>query len=92
MIWWINFTSNAIVLAVCLWAVLNPRVHTKIVGTVSMSSLGLFSAMNILKPGFAGVFSIESQTFANASLACLALWFYVRYQHYLTEGKSHESD
>ena len=57
MILWANFISNAIVLAVCLWAVLNPRVHTHIVGTISLSGLGLFSAMKILKPDFAGIFS-----------------------------------
>ncbi len=83
MIWWANFISNAIVLAVCLWVVLNPRVHTHIFGTVSLSCLGLISAMNVLKPGFAGFFSAESQTFANVSLACLALWFYARYCRYL---------
>lgn len=83
MIWWANFVSNAIVLAVCVWAVLNPRVHTHIVGTVSLSCLGLFSAMSIFKPGFAGFFSAQSQTFANVSLACLALWFYLRFRQYL---------
>ena len=56
MIWWINCIANSIVLTVCLWAVLNPRVQTHIVGTVSLSGLGLFSAMHILKPGFAGFF------------------------------------
>jgi hypothetical protein len=83
MIWWANFISNAIVLVVCVWAVLNTHVQTKIIGTIALSCLGLFSAMNIVKPGFAGFFSTESQTFANISLACLALWFYLRYHDYL---------
>jgi len=85
MIWWINTMASAVVLMVCLWAVLSAEVPTRLVGTVLISALGLFSAMNIFKPGFAGVFSSESQTFANVALACLAIWFYVRYQAYLAD-------
>lgn len=85
MIWWINTMAGSVVLAVCLWAVLSPEVPTRIVGTTMISALGLFSMMNIFKPGFAGVFSAESQTFANVALACLAIWLYVRYQAYLAE-------
>ena len=85
MIWWINTMASAVVLAVCLWAVLSPEVPTKIVGTILISALGLFSTMNIFKPGFAGVFSAESQTFANVALACLAIWFYVRYRAHVAE-------
>ena len=85
MIWWLNVISSAIILAVCLWAVLNPRVETRIVGTISRSGLGLFSALNILKPGFAGFFSDHSQTMANVSLATLALWCYVHYREYLRQ-------
>ena len=83
MIWLINLFSNFVVLAVCIWAVLNERVHTRFIGTLSLSSLGLFSAISILKPNFAGFFSVESQTFANLSLACLALWLYMRVRLYL---------
>ena len=83
MIWWVNFISNAIVLSVCLWAVLNPKVETRIVGTFSLSSLGIFSALNILRPGVFGFWETESQTMANVSLACLFLWVYIRYQRFL---------
>ncbi len=69
MIWWLNAMSCTIVLAVCMWAVLTPEVPTRIVGTVLISALGIFSVLNMIKPG----------------LACLAIWFYVRYQIYLNE-------
>ncbi len=85
MIWWLNAMSCTIVLAVCMWAVLTPEVPTRIVGTVLISALGIFSVLNMIKPGFAGIFSAQSQTFVNMSLACLAIWFYVRYQIYLNE-------
>ncbi len=39
MIWVINLWANFTVLAVCLWAVLNPRVPTGLGGTVSLSAL-----------------------------------------------------
>ncbi len=83
MIAWVNAVSSAVVLGVCVWAVLHPRVETRIVGTLSLSSLGLFSALNILRPGSFGMWATESQTLANASLACLFLWGYVRYQRIL---------
>ena len=83
MIWWINFVSNLVVLAICLWAVLNPKVETKICGTISLSSLGLFSALTILKPGVLGFWETEAQTMVNVSLACLFVWGFIRYQRYL---------
>lgn len=78
MIWAINLWANFTVLAVCLWAVLNPRVPCGVVGTASLSALGMFSALNILKPSFLGFVGTESQTLANVALACLALWGYAR--------------
>lgn len=78
MIWAINLWANLTVLAVCLWAVLNPRVPCGVAGTVLLSALGLFSALNIFKPSFLGFVGTESQTLANVVLACLALWGYAR--------------
>ena len=83
MIWWINFVSNMIVLAICLWAVLNPKVETKIVGTISLSSLGIFSALTVLKPGMLGFWETEAQTMANVSLAALFLWGFLRYRRFM---------
>ncbi len=83
MIWVINLWANFTVLAVCLWAVLNPRVPTGLGGTVSLSALGLFSALAICKPGMLRFIGAESQTLANVALACFALWIHVRYQRLL---------
>ena len=83
MIWWVNLISNAVLLSVCLWAVLNQRVDTKIVGTISLSSLGIFAAMNLLKLGELGWQGGGSQAMANASVACLLIWLFLRYQRYL---------
>jgi hypothetical protein len=92
MIWWINFVSNMIVLAICLWAVLNPRVETKIVGTVSLSSLGIFSALTVLKPGMLGFWETEAQTMANVSLAALFLWGFLRYRRFIELQPSSQVD
>ncbi len=83
MIQAINLWANFTVLAVCLWAVLNPRVPTGLGGTASLSALGLFSMLNIVKPSFLGVVGVESQTLANVALAFLALWGYARGQAWL---------
>lgn len=88
MIWWVNLVSNAIVLAVCLWAVLNQRVETKIVGTISLSSLGIFAAMNLLMLGELSWQGGGSQAMANASVACLLTWVFLRYQRYLRAAAS----
>ena len=83
MTWWVNLISNALVLSVCVWAVLNQRVDTKIVGTISLSSLGIFAALNLLKLGETSWQGGESQAMANASVACLLVWVFLRYQRYL---------
>lgn len=83
MIWWVNLVSNAIVLSVCLWAVLNQCVDTKIVGTISLSSLGLFAAMNLLRLGQFGWHGEKPEAMMNVSLACLLVWMCRRYQRYL---------
>lgn len=89
MIWWVNLISNAIVLSVCLWAVLNQRVDTKIVGTISLSSLGIFAAMNLLRLGEISWQGGESQAMVSASVACLFIWVYLRYQRYLKKRAIH---
>jgi hypothetical protein len=83
MIWWVNLISNAVLLSLCLWAVLNQRVDTRIVGTISLSSLGLFAAMNLLKLRDISWQGNESQAMVNASMACLFVWLGLRYQRYL---------
>lgn len=88
MIWWVNLISNAVLLSVCLWAVLNQHVDTKIVGTISLSSLGIFAAMNLLKLGDVSWQGGESQAMANASVACLFIWVCLRYQRYLRRRAS----
>lgn len=83
MIWWVNLVSNSVLLSVCLWAVLNQRVDTKIVGTISLSSLGIFAALNLLKLGEISWQGGESQAMVNASVASLFVWVYLRYQRHL---------
>lgn len=83
MIWWVNLISNAVLLSVCLWAVLNQRIDTKIVGTLSLSSLGIFAAMNLLKLRDISGRGDAAQAMVNASVACLFVWFCLRYQRYL---------
>ena len=85
MIWWVNLVSNGILLAVCLWAVLSQRVDTKIVGTMSLSSLGIFAAMNLLKLGEISWDGGESQAMVNASVACLFVWMFLRDQRHLSK-------
>lgn len=84
MIWWVNLVSNGVLLSVCLWAVLSQRVDTKIVGTISLSSLGIFAAMNLLRLGEISWQGGESQAMVNASVACLFVWMVLRYQVYLS--------
>lgn len=83
VIWWMNLVSNAVVLAVCIWAVLNQRVDTKIVGTLSLSSLGLFAAINLLRLADFEWHGGAPQAMTNVSLACLLVWMFVRYCRYL---------
>ena len=83
VIWWMNLVSNAMVLAVCVWAVLNQRVETKVVGTISLSSLGLFAALNLLRLSEFDWRGGMPQAMTNVSLACLLVWMFLRYQRYL---------
>lgn len=83
VIWWMNLVSNAVVLAVCVWAVLNQRVDTKIFGTLSLSSLGLFAAINLLRLGDFDWQGGAPETMTNVSLACLLAWMFLRYCQYL---------
>ncbi len=85
MIWWVNLISNAILLSLCLWAVLNQQVDTRIFGTISLSSLGIFAAMNLLKLRDISWQGNESQAMVNASMACLFIWLCLRYQRYLRQ-------
>ncbi len=83
VIWWMNLVSNAVVLAVCVWAVLNQRVDTKIFGTLSLSSLGLFAAINLLRLADFEWEGGAPQTMTNVSLACLLVWMSARYSQHL---------
>ena len=83
MIWWVNLISNVVLLSACLWAVLNQRIDTKIVGTLALSSLGIFAALNLLKLREVSGQGDESQAMVNASVACLFVWLCLRYQRFL---------
>lgn len=83
VIWWVNLVANAIVLAICVWAVLNQRVDTRVIGTISLSSLGLFAALNLLRLGQFGGQAEKPEAMMNVSLACLLVWMCRRYRCHL---------
>jgi small-conductance mechanosensitive channel len=47
MIWWLQCACGAIALGVCLWAVLDTRVKTRIFGTLCFSCVGLVAALHM---------------------------------------------
>lgn len=77
MIWWMNCAFSTIVLVVSVWAVLDPRVKTRLFGTAAFSCIGLFSALHMHKPGL--VFTVEVAPAISLSLAFVSYGMLVYY-------------
>jgi hypothetical protein len=80
MIWWINCAVSTVVLILSVWAVLDPRVPTRLFGTVSFSCFGLFAALHMRKPGFPGFFSGESAVALSVIVLIISAWLFAHYQ------------
>ncbi|WP_211441838.1 hypothetical protein [Collimonas humicola] len=50
MIQQINTAANLVLVAFCLWAVLNKRLETHVFGTFALSLVAITSFVNIMRP------------------------------------------
>lgn len=76
----INNISNIIILAFCLWCVIDLRVHTGFAGTLALSSVGIFAFLNISTPNWFGLIPEQYATAFNVSLALSSIWFFIRWK------------
>lgn len=76
----INNVSNGIILAFCLWCVIDLRVHTGFAGTLALSTVGMCAFLNISTPNWFGLIPAQYATAFNVSLALSALWFFMRWK------------
>jgi hypothetical protein len=79
MIQLINTVANLILLAFCLWAVLNKHLETRVLGTSALSLVALTSFVNIMRPDAFGFWSEQSEVVSNVAVAILAVWFWRRW-------------
>jgi hypothetical protein len=79
MIQLINTGANLVLLAFCLWAVLNKHLETQVLGTSALSLVALTSFVNIMRPDAFGFWSEQSEVLSNVAVAILAVWFWRRW-------------
>lgn len=80
MTWYLNIIFNSIILAFCVWTVLDKRVHLKSVGTMLMGTVGIFSLLNMTRPDFFGLLPEHYALMLNGSIASAATWFYLQWE------------
>jgi hypothetical protein len=80
MIQLINTAANLVLVAFCLWAVLNKRLETRVFGTFALSLVAITSFVNIMRPDAFGFWAEQSEVMSNVAVAILAAWFWVRWR------------
>jgi ABC-type uncharacterized transport system permease subunit len=74
---WLDVGANLIVISVCLWAVLDDKIRTRIVGTVALSFLAIAAAISLVPPDHITPIYRELQTWRHIALAWFCGWAYV---------------
>lgn len=77
---WLDVSANLVVIAVCLWAILDDRIRTRLVGTVALSFLCMAAAISLVPPDHITPIYRELQTWRHIATAWFGGWFYVTYQ------------
>ncbi|AMP15475.1 hypothetical protein [Collimonas pratensis] len=79
MIQLINTVANLVLVAFCLWAVLNKRLETHVFGTFALSLVAITSFVNVMRPDALGFWTEQSEVLSNVAVAILAVWFWRRW-------------
>ncbi|WP_062113140.1 hypothetical protein [Collimonas pratensis] len=87
MIQLINALANFILLAFCIWAVLNKRLDTQVFGTAALSMVAITSFVNIARPDVFGFWAEQAEVVSNVAVAILAVWFWLRWRKCNCGGK-----
>jgi hypothetical protein len=87
MIQAINVLANLVLVAFCLWAVLNKRLETRVLGTAALSLVAMTSFVNIMRPDAFGFWSEQAEMMSNVAVAILAVWFWLRWRKCYCRGK-----
>jgi hypothetical protein len=87
MIQLINVLANLVLVAFCLWAVLNKRLDTQVFGTAALSLVAITSFVNIMHPDAFGFWAEQSEMLSNVAVAILAVWFWRRWHKCDCGGK-----
>ncbi|TDK68048.1 hypothetical protein [Sapientia aquatica] len=81
----INQISNGVMLVLCLWAVLDQRVRTGMLGTILFGLVGIAAFINICRPEQL-LISEHAEVLLNAVQALLSIWFWLRWRHSHCKG------
>lgn len=73
----LDVSANLVVIAVCLWAVLDDQIRTGLVGTVALSFLAIAAALSLVPPDVITPIYRELQTWRHIALAWFGGWAYV---------------
>ncbi|GGD00152.1 hypothetical protein [Undibacterium terreum] len=73
----ITALADIIILALCLWAVLDKRVHTRFIGTLLLSCFGIWAFFSVLKVYWLGRPESALMAILNVLLAFVAAMIYL---------------
>ncbi len=71
------YSGYIVILLVSIWAILNPRVPTKIGGTLGISGMALASFLSIVEPATYNATIDPSELMLVLSVAGVSLWFFI---------------
>lgn len=71
----LNTICCVIIFSFCAWTVLDKRVHTGVLGTSILGSVGVAALLNISRPDYFGLLPFHYTTGLNLMLAVAAIWF-----------------
>lgn len=89
----INWIACIVILAVCIWAALDKRVHTSFIGTLVLAFVAAFAGLNIATPNALGLLPIHYQVALNVSLAAAGTWFFFHWRtKHIAERRRRKTD
>jgi hypothetical protein len=83
----VNKAANVILLFFCIWAVLEKRCKTRLIGTFTLSLVGLAAFAHIIQPLNMGFIADYVEVVVNVVVASAVIWYWLKWQriHHCTE-------
>ncbi len=94
MIELINKMANAILFLFCVWAVLEKRCETYVMGTLVLSLVAISALMNVIRPESFGLLATHFEVIVNVVVALAVSWYWLRWRkvHRTCTKDSHAPD